>query len=106
VLIWVAARQQQCCGEDFAVGSSVRWQVLPAAADWIARLLGEGWGDTVRHAEDHHGDDDVVGEVSGVVQSVRVVTCERVEELPGGRGRAWVPVPGSGRLREVDVADP
>jgi hypothetical protein len=94
----------------FRVGSAVTWNVTREDTDnWTTTLLGPEWGQKVQFAEDHHGAGGGPGrEVHGVVRSIRVVTCHRqLEDRPGRspNGRVWVPVPGSGRLREVDVAD-
>lgn len=103
--VWVDAWQQQCCGAEFGVGSTVTWTVKsqPDGAEWVGLLLGREWAERVEYHEEHH--DDAEETVSGRVVSIRVVTCSRVGE-PQGAGTSYVPVPGSGRLREVDVADP
>jgi hypothetical protein len=110
--VWVESWQQQCCGDEFQVGSSVTWNVTRAkdAEDWVTTLLGPDWGEKVRYTEDHHGLDEGLGrELRGVVRSIHVVTCDRKPEHQPGRspsGQVWVLVPSSGRLREVEVADP
>jgi len=109
--VWVDSWQQQCCGDEFQVGSSVIWNVtrVKDSDDWITTLLGPNWGDRVQYAEDHHGVGDGPGhDLRGVVRSIRVVTCDRRPEHDPERspnGRVWVAVPGSGRLRVVEVAD-
>jgi hypothetical protein len=111
--VWVEAWQQQCCGADFGVGSGVRWKVTPVEGrdGWVTTLLGPGWGDAVQYTEDHHGIGDAARslELAGVVRSIHEVTCDRVlgSPPPGGPHRqVWLPVPGTGRLRQVDDADP
>ena len=88
------------------MGSAVRWNVHAVAGDWVGDLLGQPWGATVRLAEDHHDTGQgAASELAGVVPSIRVVTAG-LELQPGTRhGRVLVPVPGSGRLRGVEVAD-
>jgi uncharacterized protein DUF6578 len=109
--VWVDAWQQQCCGEDFRVGSTVDWNAKPEPGgdEWVAELLGDEWGQKVSLHEEHHEDlgDDVRVRVSGIVRSIRIVSCDRVLGRVEGPGpdEAMVPVPGSGRLREVEVAD-
>jgi hypothetical protein len=111
--VWVDSWQQQCCGDEFRVGSTVRWDVFPTKDEvgWVDSLLGPEWGARVGYWEDHHGGRDDRGDgekLEGAVRSIHVVTCER--ELKTGVGRppggVWVPVPGSGRLRQVESADP
>ena len=108
--VWVTSWQQQCCGADFGVGSSVRWQVRTSGGtdEWIELLLGPEWATTIRFAEDHHLD-QADGVLTGTVSEINVVSCERVPgEAPKPRptGKVMVPVPGSGRLRRVETAAP
>jgi hypothetical protein len=110
--VWVDSWQQQCCGDDFSVGSSVHWNVhrLEGGDKSVAELVGPEWGAAVEYSSNHHGVDDHLGpgdEMQGVVLSIRVMTCGRQpqpDRNPGGQ--MWVRVPGSGQLREVRVADP
>jgi hypothetical protein len=107
--VWIESWQQQCCGHDFRVGSRVRWEVRqnPDGDSWIDLLLGPRWSEKVGFTEDHHMDESD-GVLTGVVAAINVVTCDRVpDDAPHleGRGKVMVPVPGSGRLRTVDVAD-
>jgi Family of unknown function (DUF6578) len=107
--VWIESWQQQCCGHDFRVGSTVRWEVRqhPGGHDWVRILLGTGWSEKVFFAEDHHTDESE-GVLTGVVSHISVVTCDRVlgdAAQPEARGRVLVPVPGSGRLRTVEMAD-
>ena len=109
----VDAWQQQCWGDEFRVGSTVHWDVLSTAGghEWADLLLRPAWGAEVRYQEDHHGgpnDPAAGGELHGVVRAIHVVTCACELRTGAGAssGGAWYPVPGSGRLREVEVADP
>jgi hypothetical protein len=106
--VWVDAWQQQCCGDEFRVGSQVRWNVDPVQDQgWVASLLGSEWATQVRYSENHHGPDELGDEMHAVVRSIRAVTCDRGPQPdPNPSGRAWVVIPGSGQLREVEVADP
>jgi hypothetical protein len=104
--VLVDAWQQQCCGVDFEVGSAVRWTVYPAEADWFAETLGQQWAAAVRFVEDHHvGRAGAAHELTGVVRSIRVLTVGREEGIDPRHGPVMLPVAGSGRLREVPVAD-
>ncbi|WP_147252177.1 DUF6578 domain-containing protein [Blastococcus sp. TF02-9] len=106
--VWVDSWQQQCCGDDFRVGSHVKWQVrrTEPSADWVATLLGKEWGDKVCFAEEHH-DNSADAELNGMVQSIQAVTCDRQLEKQSprlGSQKVWVPIPGSGQLRKVETA--
>ena len=103
--VWVDAWQQQCCGDRFEVGSTVAWKVVPQAErdEWVEQLLGTVWANKVQFHEEHHN--DVHDEITGDVIAIHVITCHRT--LHGHDGRqGWVPVPASGVLRSVEVADP
>jgi hypothetical protein len=43
--VWIESWQQQCCGDDFRVGSVVRWQVRTNSDvdEWVELLLGAEW---------------------------------------------------------------
>lgn len=45
VPVWVEAWQYQCCGDDFAVGETVRWALVRADSSHLASLLGEDYPD-------------------------------------------------------------
>jgi hypothetical protein len=104
--VLVEAWQQQCCGVDFEIGSVVRWDVRPAEADWLAHALGQQWAAAVWFVEDHHGTrGGAAHELAGVVRSIRVLTVGRELGTDPQYGPVMLPVAGSGRLREVPVAD-
>lgn len=107
--VWVDAWQQQCCGHDFDVGSPVRWSVKrldPDDDQWMADLLGQSWGGRLEYAQEHHDESGGLW-LTGVVRKIQVVTCSLTKEpdVGAGHGPGWIPVRGSGRLREVPVAD-
>jgi len=107
--VWIEGWQQQCCGDDFRVGSAVRWEVKqnPDGDEWIGLLLGPEWSKRVGFSQAHHlGESD--GVLTGVVSEISVITCDRVlgnAPHPGPGGKVLVAVRGSGRLRKVEVAD-
>jgi hypothetical protein len=106
--VWVDSWQQQCCGGNFAVGSMVNWHVRPQVdfdPEWVTRLLGDSWSGRVVHHEEHH-DEVEWPTISGQVVSISVVTCAREAKQHGALASVLMPVPGSGRLRTVQVADP
>lgn len=87
----------------------MRWHVRSVVEDpngSLASLLAPYWGDEVRYVEDHHevGDAPVM-RLRGIGRSIRVVACDR-EPTASPRGPVWLPAPGSGRSRQVEVADP
>jgi hypothetical protein len=104
--VWVDAWQLQCCGDDFRVDSDVTWTVVPQDGpdEWVELLLGAAWAERVRYHEEHHSDGDPEQGITGTVRSIREVTCRRTPERQGS-GEVLVPVPGSGVLTEVAVAD-
>jgi len=89
------------------VGSTVTWNVVPqnpGTLRWVDDLLGHEWAERIEFHEEHHDDVEPPG-VTGEVVSIQVATC-RLEPKEGGPGMVFVPVPSSGRLRRVEVADP
>jgi hypothetical protein len=103
--VWVDAWQQQCCGDEFEVGSTVTWDITRQPdSEWVKLLLGDTWARRVEYREEHH--DDASGSpLTGQVISIQVVTCSRQPEQKGS-GTVLTPVPGSGTLRQVQMADP
>jgi hypothetical protein len=103
--VWVTAWEQQCCGDDFEVGSTVTWTGVEhdGPDEWVEQLLGPDWGGRVTYSEGHHDDEEAA--ISGVVRTIHEVRCRR-ELQPHGTGHALFPVQGSGWLTEVSVADP
>ena len=71
--------------------------------EWVTHLLGTEWGDRVRYSESHH--DDERGTVNGTVRAIHEVRCRRELQVQQ-YGNVLVPIPGSGWLTEVAVADP
>lgn len=105
--VWIDSWQQQCCGDDFGIGSQVTWSALPQYGPdgWVESLLGPVWADKVGYREEHHDDgDEALVVVAGTVRSIREVTCRRTS-LRHGSGQVLVPIAGSGMLNEVSVAD-
>lgn len=113
-MVWVDAWQQQCCGDEFKVGSVVRWTVgRHVGAQWISETLGPEWDDRVSFSEERHFDQidrELYGELCGTVSTITVVTTGHVKvpldpDNPEG-GAEYRPIPGSQRLRPVQEADP
>lgn len=106
VLVWVDSWQQQCCGDEFRVGSPVEWDVLPEDDESMVNLLGAEWSGKVGYRQERHGpfDHDQPQPLSGVIRSIATVTYS-LEPVPG-KQRHFQPAPGTGALRSVSVADP
>jgi hypothetical protein len=71
--------------------------------DWVQRLLGPEWAAKIEYQQERHCSTGAT--IAGTIRSIRVVTSSRVPERESS-GTVLVPVPGSGRLREVELADP
>ena len=103
--VWMDDWQMQCCGEPFAVGSTVTWTVrTDIDRDWYTRVLGAELAGTITDAEDHHGGDDELPEpteLRGTVRTITAVWCDWHNE----GGDTLVAVPGSARLVERTSAD-
>jgi hypothetical protein len=78
-LIWITAWQHQCCGEDFAVGSAVSWNVREPDRAWFARTLGPDLSRQPDAVEGHHAD-RVDRVVNGTVRSIAAVHCAYDQE--------------------------
>ena len=96
-LIWIAGWQHQCCGEDFAVGSAVTWNVHEPDRAWFATTLGPDLSRRLDAVEGHHAD-RVDRVVNGTVGSIEAVHCAYDQE--SGR---WIP--GTATRTRQDPAD-
>lgn len=101
--IWVDDWQMQCCGEPFAIGSSVRWSTRAPDSDHLATFLGDGEAAHVDAAEEHHSDDgDELEHVSGTVTAIAAL-FGRYAPLPG-KPNVLFRSPGSGVLHAREQA--
>lgn len=103
--VWMDGWQQECCGEPFAVGQRVSWDVHRADREWLGTVLGAASADAIEWAEDHHGpvtDDE--RSLTGIVVSLRVVR-RRYEPVAGRGSRDFAPVPGSATLTSIRSTD-
>ena len=102
--VWVDDWQIQCCGTPFAIGDQVTWTLSPTPdLDWLSGIFGPERARGITHAEDHHGQIDVVA-TRGRVVDIAAAFC-RYTEHPWGRGTELRHVPGSGELRPLTEAD-
>jgi uncharacterized protein DUF6578 len=103
--VWVDDWQLQCCGDPFAVGSTVSWTLRGDDFAWLDTMLGtDHLAARVSGAEDHHAD-VVAGAraVSGTVVAIEAVHS-RYAPATGGDQRHLFPVAGSGTVRKVTTA--
>ena len=96
-LIWISSWQHQCCGKDFAVGSTVTWHVHEPDRAWFSTALGPDLSRRLDAVEGHHAD-PVDRTVNGTVRSIAAVHSAYDRE--SGR---WVP--GTATLTRQDPAD-
>jgi hypothetical protein len=96
VPVWVDDWQQECCGQELALGRQVSWTLVEA--DRVLALLGDAPPGLV--AEEHHLDLPGVPVTTGRVRRLRVAVCD-TERHPAGEGNVYTVVPGSARLTDV-----
>ena len=104
-LIWVDGWQMQCCGEPFAVGAHVEWQLDDAPdLDWLEAALEPAIARRISYSEEHHDDPpDDRPLRHGTVVAIQAAFCRYAPV--GLDERMLYPVAGSAVLREVSRAD-
>jgi hypothetical protein len=104
-VVWVSSWQMECCGEPFAVGDRVEWELDEQPdVDWMEAALGAGLAARVTHAEDHHPQaDDGFPPRAGRVMGIKRAWGAYAPRVPGDRTR--YPVPGSEELLNVTRSD-
>lgn len=105
LLVFVTPWEFDCCGEPFAVGDEVAWNVAPVAErEQFSDALGAELASEVDVFETHH-ELDRPGEnlVTGTVVQIRAAIVEMASapENPA----FFRPVPGTLELRELDRLD-
>ncbi|MEU6545677.1 DUF6578 domain-containing protein [Streptomyces sp. NPDC046859] len=58
VTIWIDDGQLQCCGEGFAPGDVVSWNLLEVGPEDFADVVGGDRAAEIDFREEHHGDGD------------------------------------------------
>jgi hypothetical protein len=102
--VWVEDWQMQCCGQPFAVGSTVSWTLRTTGCDGLAAVLGERVAQTVDAVEEHHGRvPENTPETKATVTSITAVHCRYAARA--GNPRDVHPVPGSAVLSTARRAD-
>jgi hypothetical protein len=97
----------RCCGEPFAIGSGVEWNIgllSPEHRAYVAEPLGDTVADAITHAETHHGDDPLPPTVRARVEAIWRVTWDRAPR-PGDESRTLYAVPGTGVVAPLSAVD-
>jgi hypothetical protein len=102
VTVWMDAWHQQCCGEEFLVGSSVSWTLVDRDLDWLEPLIGADRLARIEFAEDHHALADSRPGTPAVVRSIQAVLCRYQHTLSPTCQQSVVP--GSVIIRRVHRA--
>jgi hypothetical protein len=103
-IVWVDAWQIQCCGEPFAVGSTVTWELSRTVdRDFLGSVFGEAGAARITDCEEHHGDALDADPLVGVVRSIERVSCSYAPE--DDDSNVLSPVGGSAVLSAVQHAD-
>jgi hypothetical protein len=109
VKIWTEAWEWQCCGEPFAVGTDVEWELTPVEADgrtFLAKPLGTEIADQLTHYEGHHPSavDNAQPLTRGRVESIQAVYWQ-LAPRPSGNPVVVYPVPGTALLKARETAN-
>jgi hypothetical protein len=110
VKVWLDSWQWQCCGDPFAVGSEVLWDVLPTPPQhkpYLSELLGPELAGTIDFREEHHEDPRFQPRLvptRGRVESIAAVYCQRAPRA-GEEPRELFVVPGTTVLEQRERAD-
>ena len=105
VKVWTDEWEWQCCGEEFAIGSVVEWNLVPLSPDdraYFSKPLGDEIADDITHSETHHAygltDDDAQPiTIRGRIGSIHAVYWESAS-LPGDEPYTVYPLKGTGVL--------
>ncbi|MFJ3435696.1 DUF6578 domain-containing protein [Streptomyces cyaneofuscatus] len=102
--IWIDDWQIQCCGESFAPGDVVSWNLLEVDPEDYADIVGGERAAEIDFREEHHGRGDEHAPTSVEVVSIAEVHC-RYGVPPGATDKVNWPVPGTTVLVPVKEAD-
>jgi hypothetical protein len=93
--VWVAGWQQERCGDDWAIGSSVSWTLAAPDSDYLDPLFAREASVLVDRAEEHHGGlPDDAPRTAGSVVAIHGVQL-RYAPTPDGDSTTLYPVAGS-----------
>ncbi|MEI7055901.1 DUF6578 domain-containing protein [Nocardioides sp. CCNWLW239] len=99
VMIWVSDWQIECCGEPFAVGDRVSWDVRDPDMDWLKATVGDEIASSITHSMERHEYEDVLSELTGTVVAIKRAWGDFAQLKPNDT--CHYPVPGSQRLLDV-----
>ncbi|MCD0484590.1 hypothetical protein LO771_19870 [Streptacidiphilus sp. ASG 303] len=102
--IWVDDWQIQCCGQPFAPGETVSWNLLEVDPEDYADVVGSENAPRIDFREEHHGEEEGHASTRLEVVTVAEVHC-RYEVPTGSEGTVPFPVPGTTVLVPVAKAD-
>ncbi|WP_371660138.1 DUF6578 domain-containing protein [Streptomyces sp. NBC_00280] len=102
--IWVDDWQIQCCGETFAPGDVVSWNLLEADPEDYVGVVGDERATGIDFREEHHGQEGEHTPTSLEVLTITEVHC-RYAVPPDSATNVQGPVPGTTELVPVSEAN-
>ncbi|MGW3262798.1 DUF6578 domain-containing protein [Streptomyces sp. NPDC001056] len=102
--IWVDDWQIQCCGQSFAPGDVVSWNLLEVDPEDYADVVGSARAAEIDFREEHHGEEQQCAPASLEVLAVAEVHC-RYAVPPGSAADVHYPVRDTTVLVPVSEAD-
>ncbi|MEU8531718.1 DUF6578 domain-containing protein [Streptomyces parvulus] len=102
--IWVDDWQIQCCGEAFAPGDVVSWNLLEVDPEDYADVVGDERATRIDFREEHHGQESGLTPTLLEVLTITEVHC-RYAVHPDSTTNIQGPVPGTTQLVPVSEAN-
>jgi len=104
-VVWVDAWQQDCCGDHWAIGSSVSWTVEPPNREYLDPLFAPGAGVTIDWHEERH-DESRAGlrTLAGTIVAIAGVDLDYEARDPD-EPKMMYPVAGSARLAPLTKSE-
>lgn len=103
-VVWYAAWQMECCGDEFAVGDTVSWHLDDAPdPDWYEAALDMQIAQRITHAEEHHPTDDDFPVLTGRVVGIQRAWCRYGPTEP--ESKVLYPTSNSALFEQVDGSD-
>lgn len=103
-LVWMDSWQMECCGDPFAVGDSVNWNLTPQVDDeWLTAALGAALADEISLSEEHHDERREVPPTRVTVRGIRCAYCEYGPH-PDLK-KTLYPIPGTTELIQITQVD-
>ncbi|MGR4882126.1 DUF6578 domain-containing protein [Streptomyces sp. LARHCF249] len=104
VTVWVDDWQIQCCGQSFATGDVVSWNLLQVDPEDYVDIVGSQRASGIDFREEHHGQDQGCAATWLEVLTIAEVHCQ-YEVPPGSTANHYYPVPGTAVLVPAEEAD-